>query len=140
MFAHPHCPCTRASLGELALIMARFQGKLDAHVLFYRPADLKAEWSQTDTLRTAASIPGVTVSEDLDGSEAAVFHAVTSGQVLLYDAHGHWIFEGGITESRGHAGDNDGRDAIIALLTSGTARYHTTPAFGCSIQDERSRR
>src|SRR5215467_4910724 len=29
MFAHPHCPCSRASIGELAIIMARSPEKLD---------------------------------------------------------------------------------------------------------------
>src|SRR5204863_7423488 len=28
MFAHPHCPCTRASVGELALLMAHCQGRV----------------------------------------------------------------------------------------------------------------
>ncbi|HZE13934.1 MAG TPA: hypothetical protein VE086_09265, partial [Chthoniobacterales bacterium] len=30
MFAHPHCPCTRASIGELAQIMAHAVGKVNA--------------------------------------------------------------------------------------------------------------
>src|SRR3981081_1763389 len=34
MFAHPNCPCSRASIGELAIIMARSPEKLDAHVFF----------------------------------------------------------------------------------------------------------
>src|SRR3989442_556857 len=37
MFAHPRCPCTRATIGELALIMARCRGLVDAHVVFYKP-------------------------------------------------------------------------------------------------------
>ena len=38
MAAHPHCPCTRASLGELALIMRHAQQTATCHVLFYRPS------------------------------------------------------------------------------------------------------
>src|SRR5579872_6488183 len=33
MFMHPQCPCSRASVGELALLMAHCQGKLSTHVL-----------------------------------------------------------------------------------------------------------
>lgn len=39
MLAHPRCPCTRASLRELDLLMAQCAGELSAHVVFYRPAD-----------------------------------------------------------------------------------------------------
>src|SRR6266852_2319151 len=34
MFVHPQCPCTAASLGELAIIMAHAQGQLEANVFF----------------------------------------------------------------------------------------------------------
>src|ERR1700682_1778662 len=35
MFAHPNCPCSRASIGELAILMAQAPEKFDAHVFFY---------------------------------------------------------------------------------------------------------
>lgn len=38
MLVHPHCPCTRASIGELALLMTHSQGRLTAYVLFLQPA------------------------------------------------------------------------------------------------------
>src|SRR5437660_1421003 len=37
MFAHPCCPCTRASIAELAHVMTRADGSATATVLFYRP-------------------------------------------------------------------------------------------------------
>ncbi|MBL8975876.1 MAG: hypothetical protein JNK56_35060, partial [Myxococcales bacterium] len=37
MLAHPRCPCTRASIGELARLMADAHGLVDAHVLVVRP-------------------------------------------------------------------------------------------------------
>src|ERR1700722_5435428 len=40
MFAHPQCPCTRASLEELNRLLARSQGKIPAQVVFFRPAKL----------------------------------------------------------------------------------------------------
>src|SRR5438876_12405718 len=34
LFAHPRCPCTRATVAELARLMAHCQGALTATVLF----------------------------------------------------------------------------------------------------------
>src|SRR6478672_6772348 len=37
VFVHPHCPCSRATVAELATVMAHCQGEVDTTVLFYRP-------------------------------------------------------------------------------------------------------
>ena len=136
VFAHPQCPCTRATLGELAGILAHSQGSVDAYVYFYAPESRGAGWVRSELWRDAAAIPGVHPIEDIDGGEIRKFGAATSGQVLLYDASGRLQFNGGITASRGHAGDNDGRDAVASLLQSGRARLHTAFVFGCSLLGE----
>lgn len=133
MMGHPQCPCTRASIGELALLMARCQGRVTAYVVFLKPPGVAPGWEQTDLWRSAAAIPGVQVLRDDVGQEARRFHVTTSGQTLLFNSAGHLLFSGGITGSRGHAGDNDGRDAVVSLLTTGTAKLHTTPVYGCSL-------
>jgi hypothetical protein len=133
MLAHPHCPCTRASIGELALLMAHFHGRLTAHVLFLRPPGTPEEWEATNLWDSAAAIPGVVVASDPDGAQARRFGAMTSGQVVLYDASGRLAFSGGITRARGHAGGNPGRDAITAVLEKGLAAATETPVFGCSL-------
>ena len=135
LFAHPRCPCTRASLGELALLMARCQERVTAHVLFLRRAGGAADWVKTDLWRNAAAIPGVEVSWDEDGVEARRFEAVTSGHALLYDAAGRLRFNGGITGSRGHSGDNAGRSTIVAWLNNGEIGPTETSVFGCSLLD-----
>jgi hypothetical protein len=133
MFAHPQCPCTRASIGELALLMAHCQGLVDAHVVFFKPQESGDDWSKTDLWRSAAAIPGVTVGQDDAGAEADRFHAETSGYTLLYDRQGQLRFNGGITAARGHSGDNAGRSAIIGLLRDGLAGTNRTKVFGCSL-------
>jgi hypothetical protein len=133
MAVHPHCPCSRASIGELNAIMARAQGRVRAHLLFVRPPGVTEGWEQTDLWRTAAAIPGVALVRDDDGVEAERFHASTSGHVALYDQRGRLVFSGGITASRGHHGDNAGKSAVIALLTDGNASQSHTPVFGCSL-------
>jgi hypothetical protein len=140
MFAHPRCPCTRASIGELALLMAQCQGRLRAHVLFFRPVGSSELGASTDLSRSAAAIPGVTVAQDDGGAEARRFHVATSGHTLLYGARGELLFSGGITASRGHSGGNAGRSAVFALLHDGVAELEETPAFGCSLRDPESPR
>jgi hypothetical protein len=133
MLAHPHCPCTRASIGELAQLMTQAQGRVTAYVLFIKPADFADGWEQTDLLTSAAAIPGVTVVRDDEGLEANLFHAATSGQTMLYDAQGKLLFSGGITGARGHAGDNAGRSSVVSLLTTNESAQHQTPVFGCPL-------
>jgi hypothetical protein len=127
MFAHPRCPCTRASIAELARIMAHAQTSVSASVLFYRPRPFPPGWEQTDLWRSAMAIPGVTVLADPEGREAQRFGAVTSGHVFLYDRAGNLLFTGGITGSRGHPGDNTGSDTLIRLLTRGPAAQNGHP-------------
>lgn len=136
MLAHPHCPCTRASVAELAKIMAHVEGKVSAYVLFLTPQAAPSDWENTDLRRTAARIPGVTVVSDIDGIEARKFGGETSGHTFLYDRNGSLVFNGGITESRGHAGDNAGENAIVALVNDHHSVLAKTFVFGCSLIDK----
>ena len=140
LFAHPRCPCTRATLGELELLMARCQGRLSAQVWFIKPAGTTGDWTSTDLWRTAAAIPGVTVHCDDAVAEARRFGAETSGQTLLYDQGGLLLFRGGITISRGHSGDNPGRSALRALLEEKLSNKIQTPVFGCSLSETACRK
>ncbi len=141
MTIHPHCPCSRASVRELALIMARSQGRLNARVLFVEPEGLGQEWTRTDLWDQAAAIPGVQVITDHGGADARRFGVETSGHVVLYGAGGDLLFRGGITAARGHSGDNRGRSTIISLLTDGNAGApgrcgpSETLVFGCPLLD-----
>jgi hypothetical protein len=133
MFAHPHCPCTQASVGELELLMAHCQGRLSAQVVFIKPAGTTEDWVKTDLWRRVAAIPGVTIHQDGGCIEAERFHAETSGYTVLYDPKGRLLFAGGITIARGHSGDNPGRSALEAILTQGLPSQVRTPVFGCSL-------
>ncbi len=134
MLAHPRCPCTRASVDELAGLMTRLQGRVRAHVLFARPAGQPDDRTETTLWRAAAAIPGVSVRRDDGGSEARRFAAETSGQVVLYDPEGRLLFSGGITALRGHAGDNAGSHAIAALLEGARVETARTPVLGCALE------
>jgi hypothetical protein len=136
MLAHPQCSCTRASLGELAEVLARTPKPPKTYVVFLKPEGFSEEWAQTDLWRTATALPDVTVVVDHDGAEARRFGTATSGQTLLYDKSAALVFHGGITGARAHPGDNAGRATLIAALTPGARgenRGAPTNVFGCSL-------
>ena len=135
MFAHPRCPCTRASLGELAILMTRCAGNVDSKVYFFVPRGAGDEWRETDNWRSAGAIPSVDTVADEGGIQASRLGAKTSGVVFLYAPDGSLMFRGGITEGRGHSGDNPGRDAIIELIQTGHSSIDHAPVYGCSLID-----
>jgi hypothetical protein len=133
MVAHPHCPCTRASIAELAQIMAHAPEGVTASVLFVKPSGAGSDWDDTDLRRSAAAIPGVSVTTDDNGVEAARFGAKTSGHTLVFDRNSTLVFSGGITGTRGHAGANAGESAVLAALRQQTPMRGRTSVFGCSL-------
>ena len=132
MLAHPRCDCTKASVAELAELMARAHQRPRAYVVFIRPALVGDDWVDTDLWREAAAIPGVRVVRDDRGDEAHRFGAQTSGQVVVYSKDGRLLYSGGTTGSRGKVGENLGRAAILAALDTGTPQQ-SAPVFGCSM-------
>jgi hypothetical protein len=131
MFAHPHCPCTAASLAELARVMARCADKVDATVHFFRPDDEPDEWVIGNLWRTAKSIPGVNVRIDSQALASTRFRSTISGEVLLYDPSGRLCFHGGITPARGHEGDSLGKSTVISIVTGDHGEVDHAPVFGC---------
>jgi hypothetical protein len=132
-FVHPHCPCSRATVNELARLMAQAGDRISGRVIFMLPSDFAEGWARSDLYESAAGIPGVMVSIDTNGAEARRFAAASSGQVLLYNPKGNLVFAGGITASRGHEGDNDGESAILALASNEHSSVTQTPVYGCQL-------
>jgi len=133
MLAHPRCDCTRASIGELAELLARAPRRPRTYVVFLRPGNVPAAWDQTGTFDQATKIPGVTVIRDSDGDEALRFGVSTSGQTLLYDRDGRLLYSGGITGARGKSGNNTGRSTVLQLLAGEHPARATAQVFGCSL-------
>jgi hypothetical protein len=136
MFLHPQCPCSRASIYELALLLAHSAGRLRAQVVFLKPAGKGDSWTQTDLWHEASALPGIVVNSDLGGREAALFRATTSGETVVYDAAGKLRFHGGITGARGHVGDNDGCSALQSYAHAGVIATARTRVFGCPLFSE----
>ncbi len=144
LFAHPLCPCTRATLVELESLTNRLYGLFDLHVLFYEPTDVSGMpeiWAATDLKRMAAKLPGTQLHSDVDGELAKYFGAYTSGQVLLYGTNNRLRFAGGITPSRGHSGENPGRSTLISSIMNDAGvdplAPVLNPVFGCALHEEK---
>jgi hypothetical protein len=136
MFVHPRCPCSVASVNELARIMSRCSAQIDATVYFERPDSEANDWERGSLWNLASSIPGVHVKSDTGGGVAEQFHANTSGEVVVYDRGGKLRFQGGITASRGHAGDNLGESTVISIALGEISNVERSPVFGCPFRAE----
>lgn len=135
MAAHPRCPCTRAGLDSLAVVLTHARDRVDAYVLFALPEGMEDQWARTWTWEKAASIPGVAPVLDRDGRESARFGLSTSGHALLYDAQGVLKFSGGINPARGTTGPSAGLDSVLSAVRTGVASYPKTPIYGCPLYD-----
>lgn len=140
MVVHPRCDCSRASIAELAELMARAPVRPRAYVAILKPNGLPDDWDVTGIRQAAMRIPGVKVIRDEGAREARSFGAETSGQMYLYDASGRLLFSGGITAARGHAGDSVGRTAILSLLKHEPTSVQTSSVFGCSLSSPADQR
>jgi hypothetical protein len=132
LFAHPHCPCTRAGLDDLAWILARCEGA-DAAVVFVLPPGAPPDWQRGATWERARALPGVRLVTDRDGAEARRFGAMTSGHVMVYRAGGELAFGGGIAAPGAHAGR---RIALAALRGEDVGEARRPEVFGCPLFDE----
>lgn len=133
MVVHPRCDCSRASIAELAELMARASVRPRAYVAILKPTGLPENWDVTGIRQAAMRIPGVKVIRDDAGGEARSFGAKTSGQTFLYDAGGRLVFSGGITAARGHEGDSVGADAVLDVVERHAPRVPETHVYGCDL-------
>ena len=137
MFLHPRCPCSHASLAELQFVLNRCARRVAAQAVFFRPQASTDEWVKTRLWEEAGQIPGLTRRIDPDGAERSRFGASLSGEVFVYHPDGGLAFRGGITASRGHAGENLGSLGLVAFLSRQAPLRPTTPVFGCELTSAR---
>jgi hypothetical protein len=134
VFVHPFCSCTVATMNELArlsVLQRPARAELAIDVLFYRPRGSK--WKPGSLWQAAQLLPGAHARWDDDAREARKFGALTSGYALLYSAGGKLLFNGGVTGSRGHEGDNSGLDELQTALNSGKRARKASFVFGCAL-------
>ena len=133
IYAHPRCPCTRASIEELSRLASRLGDRVDLRFWFFRPEREADAWAHSTSWNNAAAIPGATVSTDPGGRLAERAGAVASGHVVLSAPNDHVVFQGGVTLTRGHIGPSPGGDAIAAWILGGDGADQA-PTLGCLIR------
>jgi len=136
MFAHPQCPCTRASMTELGRLADETHGRVKIHVVLLRPDGAEAGF-EDGAIKDRAIALGADVFVDVDGREAARFGAVVSGSTVVYANDGALVFRGGLTIARGHEGRGPAHDRILAAIAS-NGSISTAPTYGCPLVAEAS--
>jgi len=134
VYVHPHCPCARATLAEVAALAVN--GELSIRIVFVRPAGVGESWESGRLWEQASAIPGATVRADESGTEARRAGATTSGFAVFRDAAGVVRFRGGLTAARGRSGVSAGSAAIRELLAGNEHAIREAPTFGCPLFDE----
>lgn len=133
VFLHPRCPCSRASVAQLARIVSRLARPVNVYVLLLRPLGKGLAWEDSTFCESLQASHWVEVIADVEGAEARNFGAATSGETVLYDVNGYLRFHGGVTPTRGHEGDNQGQDSLVALLNGEEAAQVEAPVYGCPL-------
>ncbi len=129
MFLHPMCPCSRASIAELERLRARTP-EVTTNIV---SISQDASWQESNLLRQVSGLDGIHLVTDTEGRIATRFNARTSGETFLYEAEGALLFHGGITQGRGHEGENPGSSAIFALLHGQQVSVPRSEVFGCPL-------
>ena len=109
------------------------QRPAEVTVCLLRPSEWTNAFIEGPLWQAAARIPGVKVVTDLDGKIAKRFGAETSGTTALYDERGDLAFFGGITEARGHEGENAAEEMLTRRLQGESINPMRTRVYGCSI-------
>ncbi len=129
VFVHPHCPCSRSTLGVLSEVL-RKAPHLRCELVFVCPPGAPSGWERDDLWDQARALQGATLIVDHEARLATAMGVHTSGQALLYDARGRLLYSGGLTLGRGT--ESPALAQLVILPTP-----HDTPVFGCPLLEER---
>jgi hypothetical protein len=135
MMIHPNCPCTNASLEELAKLLASHPDLATVELLIVKPHGAPSEWGQARLSEIARSLPQAQVRIDADGALANQLGATTSGHTVVFAPNGEMLFSGGITRARGHEGDSSGSRQVSALLDGKRGDPSHAAVYGCPLLD-----
>lgn len=133
VFAHPKCPCTRATMSAIERLQREVPGTFATRVVFYEPDVADASWRETDLWARAAKLIDAKAIADPGGLMTSEAGAVVSGCVALFDRDGVLQFWGGLTPSRGHEGESVGLSALRSILRGRDPGPVRAPVYGCEI-------
>jgi hypothetical protein len=129
---HPQCPCLPATLAALADVVGT-RSRVAVKLLVQAPRHVPAEWSAAAVDSLRRSWPTGVVVDDPDSEMALALGCRTSGHVVFFTTDDCLRFDGGITESRGHAGPNAAARALATALAGSGQAVGRTAVFGCPL-------
>ena len=132
MFAHPACPCTNASLRNLAELSSTLSPDVETTIIFVTRGLDPALIATAPNVLAARLIPRISLVFD-DGSEVDRFGAKVSGEVFAFNDAGERIYRGGLTSARGHAGDSEGRRQLKRAFGGEARAPFEAHVFGCRL-------
>ncbi|UUO05231.1 hypothetical protein M4951_17835 [Blastopirellula sp. J2-11] len=135
LFLHPRCPCSAASLTELEQAISDTPAARKPRVLVIAtvPTQYDDQWTGASNVERGKRLPNASVVFDIGGVESNKFGVASSGHVMAFASSGDLLFTGGVTESRGHAGNNVGRASLVNALTGAAFPTAKPPVFGCRL-------
>lgn len=133
IFAHPCCPCTRATLNKFDESLTRLPSNTSIQVIFTTVGLIPSAVAESPTVAFARQLKGVDVQFDETGDIARRFHATVSGEVFAFDRQGRRLFHGGVTAGRGHQGDSVGQQQLERLVCGESREAYSAPVFGCTL-------
>lgn len=133
VFAHPKCPCTRATMTAIERLQRDVPGTFATRVVFYEPEGADASWRRTDLWVRAQKLIDAKVIADPGGMISGGAGAAVSGCVALLDSQDGLLFWGGVTPSRGHEGESVGLNALRSILRGQEPAERRASVFGCEL-------
>ena len=137
MFVHPECPCSLASMDELARLLPIIADHIAIKVVFRElTGQYGRQLSEHALWKKAKTLPHVQLLIDPGQKLENSFQAKTSGQTYLFDKEGRKIFQGGLTPLRGHTGETQASSFIKQWSRQQTiSRSISSSVFGCPMQE-----
>jgi hypothetical protein len=135
VFVHPRCSCTPATLEQFDQLLDSTPTPVQVALVVYRSKAVsqQAPGAEQAPMLRVHSQARIQVLPDTNGLLARRFGAATSGEIVLYSANGHLLFQGGITPMRSQTGNSAGADALRNALATGAIQAKAASVFGCKI-------
>ena len=125
---HSQCPCSIATIENLIALPPEERRSIRMTLLFTGP-----DPHHSQLTAKAEALPEAEKQFITEEEIVARYGARTSGQALIYNAEGALVFSGGLTDSRGSAGDSTGMQALADVI-SGRPCIPNLPVYGCALQ------
>jgi hypothetical protein len=133
LFAHPLCPCTRATIAELDEALGSRRTNVNTTIVFVTAGLAEPDIYDSPTVAAARRLLNVTLRFEDNTAFASRIGATTSGELFVFDGAGKRVFHGGITAGRGHRGRSPGRERFEQALEGILVDHEESPLFGCRL-------